>query len=1072
MLTVNVNSATVSLLSRSIKLSKPMRRPDLLQRQRLLDFLHDHIHLKLILLSAAAGYGKSSLVAEFAHDTDYPVAWYGFDEVSRDLSTLLIDLVDAFQRSFSHFQSIIPSLVSEPSVGPADLAAALNREISTYLDEYFILVLDDFHLIESSPAVVQFFDALLADLPEQAHLIIIGRSIPPLGITSLAARAQIAGLSEEQLRFTPDEVEALVKLRKQSPITHTDAEELVARTEGWITGIVLSTYLMLQGLMGDILRTQSPHEPLYEYLAEEVLEQQPETLRRFLLESAILPKMDSEVCNEILGISNSAQLLKQAEEQHLFINAVGEEFPTYQYHHLFRDFLLTRLGEEDSQRLKSLQTRAAEWYEANQMPEAAITYYALADQLAKAAEVAEINARAMYESGHNVTLRRWAERLDSVAHQAPTLYLNLAKADAKEGKLDDAEIALQTAAAGYKQRAHPSGLLRVEIQHSQIMHQRGDFEQALTLAETAVTQADVLNDVPGLALARRYAGLAQFALGQLATAEESLLQAEQILLELQDQFTLANTLTDLANVLRVRGQTERATRAQQRALEIWRENSSPGPLGMALNNIGYDLHMLGQYEAALETYAEAFEWAQRAGDTLLEARILGGQGDIFADIDNRSLAHDLYHRALDKAEKVDDWSLKTYLYRTMARLDRWASNYAGALGWLSRVKNDSTHHQAQEPLSHLEGMRGIILIEMGNTAEGRQTLERVCILLERSGASTELAQALFFRARAEFSDGDKETVVQTLAHTFAVVDQVGYSQMLISEALPARDMLEEVAQHPDIGARARELLTSAEAAATIRLQSEATPGEVMPTQTASIEAHAFGQSQVLKEGSQLTKKQWGSQRTRELFFFLIDHAPIPRDRVLETFWSKMSVARASANFRQTLYRMRRAIGSEVVILEDQTCQIAPNISLVYDVRRFKTEADAALARSQGDLRRLEALESAIDLYTGEYLADLAVDWALERRRQLSDLFVVLLRTYADELMNMTRFSRARPLLERALEVEPLHDDLHERMLICLAGLGRRDQVVSHYMRYGEILREELGADPPEHMRTLYNQLIE
>ncbi|MBI3241230.1 MAG: hypothetical protein HYZ49_02940, partial [Chloroflexi bacterium] len=181
---------------------------------------------------------------------------------------------------------------------------------------------------------------------------------------------------------------------------------------------------------------------------------------------------------------------------------------------------------------------------------------------------------------------------------------------------------------------------------------------------------------------------------------------------------------------------------------------------------------------------------------------------------------------------------------------------------------------------------------------------------------------------------------------------------------------------------------------------------------------------------------------------------------------------AANNFYQVLFRLRRIIGHPFVNLEDQQCRLAADLALDHDVARFEIEARQGLALLAGDLRRLGMLNSAAKLYAGDYLADLPVDWALERRRELAELYVNVLRAYADELMNLTRYAEAREVLTKALAIEPFLDDLHERMLMCLAGMGRRHAIVDYYRHYREILRAEMGLDPPPEIRALYSRLIE
>jgi two-component SAPR family response regulator len=228
---------------------------------------------------------------------------------------------------------------------------------------------------------------------------------------------------------------------------------------------------------------------------------------------------------------------------------------------------------------------------------------------------------------------------------------------------------------------------------------------------------------------------------------------------------------------------------------------------------------------------------------------------------------------------------------------------------------------------------------------------------------------------------------------------------------------------------------------------------------------------VRRAGREIARAEWSSQRPRELFFFLIDSAPISRNEVLATFWPDMPQARAVANMHQTLYRLRRAVGEETVLLDENGFRVAPGLNLLSDVVQFEALARAALGFSRNDLRRLGALEAAVTLYTGDYLADLDAEWIRARRHALADLFVRLLSEYSDELLGLTRYADARAILVRALAQEPLRDDLHGRMLVCLAALGRRHEVVDHYRRYRETLRTELGLDPPPETRSLYARLI-
>ena len=360
--------------------------------------------------------------------------------------------------------------------------------------------------------------------------------------------------------------------------------------------------------------------------------------------------------------------------------------------------------------------------------------------------------------------------------------------------------------------------------------------------------------------------------------------------------------------------------------------------------------------------------------------------------------------------------------------------------------------------------------------EGRQLLAQALAALEQSEAPVDLAQTLFFCAWAEFSAGQTARAIELVERSLTVAEAVGYDQMLLTEAERAAELLRACQAQPNLAPRVSALLARARGLSGVRA-SLAERGVIAASPSAArqappgLEVRLLGPSQVRRDGREITRGEWSSQRPRELFFLLIDCAPISRDEVLATFWPEMPQARAVANMHQTLYRLRRAVGEEVAVLDDNGFRLAPGLTVHSDVAQFEALARAALNFSHSDLRRLGALEAAVALYTGDYLADLDADWVKTRRLGLNELYVRLLSDYSDELLALTRYGDARVILTRALAVEPLRDDLHDRMLVCLAALGRRHEVVDHYRRYRETLRTELGLDPPPETRSLYARLI-
>jgi len=1057
--------------SRPSRYTVPRTPPDLLERPRLIEFLQRHLNRKLLLVCASPGYGKTALAVNFAHQADFPLAWLSLDETDRDIVTIVGDLFQALHRALLDWLPPPPETLGLPSAAsqPVSLGLALTQALDQAATDFTVLVIDDFHLVDDSPAVVEFFDSFIESLPPQLHVILLSRRIPPLKIASLAARQEIAGMSEEHLRFTAAEVQALLQKRNNLTLPANDAETLVSHTEGWITGILLSSQLIWRGLLSNVGMGREQYGMVYDYLAEEVLEQQPQDLRLFLMEAAVLPEMDPVSCDSILERNDSAKMLDQVEARRLFVTAVGEPQPSYRFHNLFREFLTARLRQRNPLRMQSLQRRAAEWYSQNGLPEAAFNLFVASGDKAKAGALADAHAQTLFEAGRREILLQWASQLGDIALDVPRLQLMVTDTFVDRGDIDKGEEAAALAQAGFERKLDKIGLVRVELRKAWQCVQRTNFEEglrrALAVLDRGESEEVVLSD---RALAARYAGRCELELNRPRDALEHLRQAAQWFAEVNHEYNHALALTDLALVLRVLGQTAEVAQAQQRALSIWRKMGVPGPIARVLNNVGYDLHMLGQYQSARATYQEAVDWARKAGERQTQAHILVSQADLLRDLGESQWAADLYSNALKIAQESGDNSLQSYVFWEMADLNRSARNFPAALEWLRRADLAVGQPAGSPPMRH-SALHGAILTEMGDIQAGREKLEESSDRLEKSeGPFADLAWILLLLARSQFRLGLLEKCEASLSRALRLARDLGYDQMLVREAEACRDLLEGFADSAELGPQVRALMARARAMVS---QKEALVPPVQSDVPSPIQIHALGPARVVVKGREIQRSEWVSQRARELFFFLVDRAPVNRDELLATFWPDIPQGRALTNLYQTLYRLRRALGEEVVVLREQTCHFSENLEMRYDVATFEALARAAISMPFQDLRRVGALEAAIQAYSGEYLAYLPVDWARQRREELSEEFVRVLREYADELIAVTRYSEARGALTRALASEPLRDDLHQRMLKVLAAQGRIHEVVDHYQHYCESLRKEMGLDPPSETRSLYGSLI-
>jgi LuxR family maltose regulon positive regulatory protein len=1061
--------AVPSLSPRQIaRFSPPKPLDGELERPRLLEAVQANIFRKLTLLSAAPGYGKTTLAAQFARASDFPVAWLQLDDNDRNPPALCSDMLAALQFALRDWNPPELNLAGAPPLAekPGALGSALAGALDRGLSDFTALVIDDFHLVDDIPPILEFMNALLREMPPALHLLLLSRHVPALHITPLVAAQQTAGFSEEHLRFTAAEVRDLVAARNRITLPAAEAETLASANEGWVTGILLSSHLLWKGLsLGEGV---TGRDRIYQFLAGEVLEQQPDALRRFMLEASVMVDMDAPGCDYILGRSDSRAMLSQLDSRRLFVVSAGEDQPIYRFHNLFREFLLSDLRKRDPARHSALLDRSAEWNLRVGMPEAAFSYFIQAQNYGRAARLAEDNVQKYYEAGRSQTLMEWARRLSPVRFEVPRLFGCAAMVSGMDGDYPKAEEYLEISRQGLERAQNAVRLNSLEVTRAWLAYRKGEYETGWTVAERLLKKGAAGGvDVADLRMAAEHAGRCAAALGKHAEAVRYLREALAMFPEGEKSYDRAHVITVLANTLQVSGESAESYVLQRRALALWRELGHPGPIAIALNNLAYDQHMMGQLDEAEASYTEAVDWSRKSGDKHSQMLIFAGLGDLMKDRGRYSAAAGYYSSADRQAEEIGDLAMQGYIYRAWADLNRRLKNYPAAMEWLHRaeelVRDEPGIVRAADSI-----LRGALLEETGHRGEALEILRNAAAGLEREQApKAVLTEALYFLARSEFRAGGTARAETSLRRAFDLSFACGSDQALVREAGTSADLLDAFTPHPTLGGWCVSLTERS------RRQSEPERAEEPPAaaESMTLSVKVLGALDIVWNGKAIPRSAWTSQKTKEVFLYLIDRAPAGRDDLLTVFWPEMPSGRAQANLYQTLYRIRRAIGSDILVLKDQICRFAENIVLRYDAVEFEKSARRALELPITDRQRPAELDKAAALFRGEYLKDVPVDWASQRREEINQLFLTVIREAADECVTLCRYEEARRCVARGLEIDPFRDELHQRMMKILAALGRKHEVVDHYQKYVLLLRSDLGLDPPLETRALYDSLI-
>lgn len=1035
----------------------PVRRKSLIRRQRLLDTLYRNLDYKLTLVTAAAGFGKTSLLVDFARDTELPVCWLTLDENDNDPAQFLSSITASISYRFPEFGNLTRAALGNGSQ-PEEVVGILVNDIVANVPDLFILILDDFHLADSL-AISRVFDRLLRFLPDNMRLILSGRSLPDVDLILLTARQEVAALVPNELCFTARETADLIEQNHSTTVQESEAEALTEKMKGWVTGIVLATQRLTRQLSS--LQTEGTLDVIYSFLAQEVLIYQPPFVRDFLLQTAILPWMTVEVCDSLLHRNDAAQVLKLLERRHLFIELVeGEGELRYRYHPLFREFLLEQLEAWDHERAVALHRDAARYYAHHGDKEEAVRHFLTIEEYEEATSLIDSLAYEMFTTGRHATLMHWYQVLGDRKNNAPRLQLYAAKVLTDRGDHSQALAILRTLLLD------PSALpiiQAVKAQQGHIWYRQGQIEEAIEML------APLVNSESGdkhQAYALRITALCMLQQGKPLQARDLLLRALSCFTRLDDHFNRTKVLLELPIALSRLGEIEQSLNYQAQALEILRQQGSPASLAVALNNHAYFHHITGRLEMANSLYREALENAESSQQRRQKVFILLGQADLHRDVDRLNDALDDYQQALTALDIVNEDWLQQYANLGIAVCYRLLGDYTKALEWIGKIKNISDAGLETKVLAE----RGTLKVLKNDPESGLADLVNACNKLKSQNAYPELAVAELCLAEAYRLNEDSTSAMQALSKALEYTNT--YAERDVRFALEARRypfllaLGDRYSVNPPALSRLRERISWVDESCN-RLD------RLTIVRKTAIQAFGFGDGRVMRGAVEITSVEWKRAIARLLFFYLLDNPPVQRNELFRQFWPDVANNKAASRLHSCVYNARKALGGEVMqFLPDKGCyQIDSASDVWYDVAEFERSIAQAKKHPMGHVRG-ELLQYAVNLYTGPFLIDFDEDWACQRRNDLEIIQLASLIDLGDCFYAEQDYIMATTWYQRALEMDNYREDVHRRLMLSLVQAGRRAEALRQYEQCVDILNRELGVEPDPATQLLVEQIKE
>lgn len=796
------------------KLFTPHLHHDLVLRRRLLERLDEALRHKIMLISAPAGFGKTTLVSEWAVNCEGQVAWLSLDKGDSDLRRFLSYMVAALQTIMPSLGEGIMGVLQAPQTPPINsIMTLLVNEISATSNR-FILVLDDYHELDSIP-IDQAIIFLLDHLPPQMHVVIATREDPNFPLARMRARGQLAELRITDLRFDYAETSAFLNEVMGIHITHEEVESLETRTEGWIAGLQLAALSMRgrEDISAFIRAFAGDHHYIVDYLVEEVLQRQPESIRKFLLQTSILARLNGPLCEVVTGQGEGRAMLETLERSNLFVIPLDDRRQWFRYHQLFADTLQAHLMTEQPDALPELHQRASAWYVRNNLPDEAIHHALTGKDFVEAANLVERAWAKMDQRRQSARWLEWAKRLpEALVRASPVLSVGYAWALLDGGALEEAEMRLTEAERWLGTPAYP------EHRAKMIVADEEEFQSLpATIASARAYIALAHGDVAGTVAHARQAldflseasyqrrgtpaallSLASWANGDLKAADQALAEA---MTDFQKAGNILFAITgtfSLAEISLTRGHLRRAFDAFQQSLRLAADHGKAVLWGTA--DLYTGLSDLFREQNELETAAKHLAKSKAIGENttlprwryrwcLANARLKASEADLEGALAYLEEAEQNYVRGpVPDVRPVA--ALKTCVRVALGQLDEaWA--------WVQALSL-SPH----DPLSFLREFEHLTLARV-LIAQFRDTKEEevICNALsllkrlliaakegERMGTALEILilQTLAFEAQ-----GEMPSAVETLARALNLAEPEGYLRIFADEGAPMLHVLSE-----------------------------------------------------------------------------------------------------------------------------------------------------------------------------------------------------------------------------------------------------------------------------------------
>jgi ATP/maltotriose-dependent transcriptional regulator MalT/DNA-binding SARP family transcriptional activator len=1063
------------------KLDTPPIKGRILRRERLLSTLKENLDKKLILICADAGYGKTTLLAQFCHELKSPFIFYDLDSQDNDTATFFNYLVAGMKKHVSGFGERVRSVVYEKRSHEIIIGTFIN-EFLEKIDGEFYIILDDYHRLHKNRTIVKIISYFLRHLPSNLHFVISSRTTPPIYLSYYLAKQELLHLGKEHLQFDIEETRALFRDVYGLDIQKEDITRIAELSEGWVTVIQLILQKLSVTGSGRVRQTLNNYiasgEDVFDYFAQEVFKNQSKTVRDFLMTTSVLEYLNPRICDHVLGIRASEKIIDKLETEHVFVLRAGDNLL---YHPLFQEFLYKIFTNSyPAQYGRRLHTTAGDYFYKQKEYSLAVRHLIHARRYARAAKILDKHFEHWLLSSEYATFVK-------LAGMIPGTFLD----------------------------THPYLLLKVARMCLELMK----VQRGLKVADKALKRLRRTRDLRGMAKAYEMKWLGYHILMQSRRALYAITKAYRLVGSRRSREKV-EIMMSMGTAYRILGKFSKAEKILQETLEMARVLKNTKLECDALHKLGMLYYNMSHLKQAEKTFTQI---ATKFRDQVCPLELAYTYRTIASiAIDNGDLANALDHieRAEAIVQQYSDRYLSSYLVLLRGRVNVYQGNYVKAIELFKRVIE--LNQEVDVRISDLYALLDLVgvYLQMNDVRSGREALNQAeAVLVQSQDIPQHVIIFQIVKGRLETAEGKFAKAQSSLNNALQISKKVydPYQVMMIYYALSDyylvrrqiskafdnfKKCLAIVRKHDFVAYLAFEGRTNL-ALFELALEEKYMADFVLSilkrintdkaqdiVQRLSIEKRGhdlecnyLGQLEIKDVNGRVITANWRTNRAKALFIMLSMNHPkgCTKDELVGACWPQRPLSQAVHSLQVELSALRKMIrklvdsefdSDNIITFRDQIYSLNPRMRIKKDVQEFEVLINGAAARETTDrAQSIQLYNQALVLYRGDFCDDLRVDWCADMRPYFKEMALRAMKKLAQFSYDAGDVNQALALFREAESRDPYDEKIHIGIMRCLTVLKDSDGVQKQYQMLVSALSELDISSPSREATQLYQESL-